>query len=100
MPHLFNTANVFAIAHTHSVIARSATHDEQNSIELPIIHQERMVFDGIDTLTLPVIEGGSDGDLEMAISKLLENNAELSAVLIKKHGLLVWGISWQIAIKK
>lgn len=117
MPYLFEKAN--AVAHTHSVNARLAAVPSANRIVLTnsiavryiiviiskhfnkfnrlLFRYFQSILDGAAQLVLPIIEGADDVVLQQAISS---QPAEVSAVLIRNHGLLVWDGSWEMAIKR
>lgn len=101
MPYLFEKAN--AVAHTHPFNARLAA-SEIGNIQMKvryiivIISKHfsqfqsfvfccfQVILGGSNDWILPIIEGADDVVLQQAISS---QPAEVSAVLIRNHGLLV-----------
>lgn len=91
-----------AVIHTHSMYAQMATLLDENQDTLRITHLEMLkgvgnhAFD--DILQVPIIENRPTEDLlaeqlEQAVLKYPKTNA----VLVRRHGLYVWGDSWEQA---
>lgn len=121
MPYLFQKAN--AVGHTHTIHARSAMASGNKIVlEKPIkvscifaeesfipnfqlnfnhhfIHFQNVFGDIEGQLILPIVEGADDAAVELAI-KHLPDEFTVRAALIKDHGLLVWGNSWDMVVKQ
>lgn len=51
-----------------------------------------------DELVIPIIENTChESDLSDAMSKAMEDYPECPAILVRRHGLYVWGPTWQKA---
>ena len=51
-----------------------------------------------DTLTVPIIENTADErDLTASMEQAMIDYPETSAVLVRRHGVYVWGPSWEKA---
>ena len=51
-----------------------------------------------DTLTIPIIENkATEASIADGIEEAVKDNPGVDAVLIRRHGLYVWGTSWEIA---
>ncbi|KAK3909821.1 Methylthioribulose-1-phosphate dehydratase [Frankliniella fusca] len=96
-----------AVIHTHSKSAVMATLLYPGK-EFLITHQE--MIKGIqnqklgrnyrydEKLVVPIIENTPfEKDLESRMADVLEEYPETSAILVRRHGVYVWGNSWQHA---
>ncbi|CAD6188857.1 unnamed protein product [Caenorhabditis auriculariae] len=95
------------VIHTHSKAANLITQlVKQDTFE--ISHQEYIkgVYDPFsganlrfdDTLVIPIIENRpSESQLLEPIEEVLQNYPRSVAVLVKNHGLFVWGPTWEMA---
>lgn len=96
-----------AVIHTHSKSAVMATLLYPGK-EFFITHQEMIkgilnqklgrnyMYD--EMLVVPIIENTPfEKDLESSLAKVLEEYPETTAVLVRRHGVYVWGNSWQHA---
>ncbi|XP_072033926.1 methylthioribulose-1-phosphate dehydratase-like isoform X2 [Amphiura filiformis] len=96
-----------AVIHTHSKAAVMATLLHPGK-EFRITHQE--MIKGIkkcasgtyyrydEELVVPIIENTPhEQDLEVPMAKIMEKYPETSAVLVRRHGVFVWGETWQKA---
>ncbi|KAG1699855.1 Methylthioribulose-1-phosphate dehydratase [Nymphon striatum] len=49
-----------------------------------------------DTLSVPIIKNEEEEDeIQVELAEALRNNPETHAILIRKHGLYVWGKNWK-----
>ncbi|XP_010584324.1 PREDICTED: methylthioribulose-1-phosphate dehydratase isoform X2 [Haliaeetus leucocephalus] len=96
-----------AVIHTHSKAAVMATLLYPGS-EFSITHQE--MIKGIqkctsggsyrydDTLVVPIIENTpEEKDLKERMARALEKYPDTCAVLVRRHGVYVWGETWEKA---
>ncbi|XP_047914827.1 methylthioribulose-1-phosphate dehydratase [Anser cygnoides] len=96
-----------AVIHTHSKAAVMATLLYRGS-EFTITHQE--MIKGIqkctsggyyrydDTLVVPIIENTpEEKDLKERMAKAMEKYPDSCAVLVRRHGVYVWGETWEKA---
>lgn len=98
-----------AVIHTHSQHAVMATLvGGPNSKEFRIRDQEMIkgirndktgtYYRYFDELVVPIIDNTPDEcDLEEFLAAAIEEYPETSAVLVRRHGLYVWGPTWQKA---
>jgi len=89
--------NAGAVIHSHSIHAMAATLLFEN--EFSISHLE--MIKGIqgmgyhDTLVVPIIENTAhECDLAEALEEAILRYPATSAVLVRRHGVYVWGADW------
>lgn len=96
-----------AVIHSHSVSAVLATLIFEGP-EFRITHQE--MIKGVkkgssldnhrydDTLIVPIIENTPfERDLTERMSKAIQEYPDTNAILVRRHGVYVWGKTWQSA---
>jgi len=67
-------------------------HDFTDKLCLGVYHR----YD--DLLTIPIIENTChENELEDAMARCMKDYPEAPAVLVRRHGLYVWGPTWQKA---
>ena len=99
----FRMRGAGSVIHTHSKYAVLATLLSQS--EFRICHQE--MIKGIrrgtlgerlkyyDTLVVPIIENtAQEEDLAQTMAEAMEKHPEACAVLVRRHGVYVWGKDW------
>ncbi|XP_032222586.1 probable methylthioribulose-1-phosphate dehydratase [Nematostella vectensis] len=95
-----------AVIHSHSKYAVMVSLLDQEATEFRITHQQmikgifnsksHMYHNFHDLLVIPIIENAPDeADLQEPFVEALKNYPETSAVIIRRHGLYVWGKTWQ-----
>ncbi|CAA88977.2 putative methylthioribulose-1-phosphate dehydratase [Caenorhabditis elegans] len=93
------------VIHTHSKCANLITQLIKSNV-FEISHQEYIkgIYDPFsgkalkysDTLTIPIIDNmPSESQLLEPIRGVLENYPQAIAVLVRNHGLFVWGPTWE-----
>lgn len=92
-----NLRGAGAVIHSHSIHAVAATLLFEK--EFSISHLE--MIKGIqgmgyqDTLVVPIIENTArECDLADALEEAIVNNPTTHAVLVRRHGVYVWGADW------
>eukprot|EP00128_Syssomonas_multiformis_P013869 Colp12_sorted_trinity150504_noHs@14679 len=98
--------NAGAVIHTHSQNALLVTlmYDK----EFRISHQEMIkgmmrstsgtYHKYYEELVIPIIENtAEERDLQQSMAQAMEQYPEASAVLVRRHGVYVWGPTWQQA---
>lgn len=96
-----------AVIHTHSMNAVLATLISEGN-EVRVSHQEmikgikkgstNISFQYDDTLVIPIIENTPfERDLRADLEKAILAYPETNAVLVRRHGVYVWGKTWQSA---
>ncbi len=95
--HAFTLRNAGAVLHSHSINAMLAswlydTHFKITNLEM----QKGIAGSGaFDTLEVPIIANTAyESQLTDSIQKAIEDNPKTSAVLVRGHGVYVWGKSW------
>ncbi|KAI8909336.1 MTRu-1-P dehydratase [Powellomyces hirtus] len=94
-----------ACIHTHSQNAVMATLLYPGK-EFVITHQEMIkgirkgssaeAFRFFDRLVVPIVENtAQEEDLRDRLSKAIEDYPDTNAVLVRRHGVYVWGQTWQ-----
>ncbi|CAF1352481.1 unnamed protein product [Rotaria magnacalcarata] len=105
----FELRNAGACIHTHSRAAVMVTLLCNGQHEFRITHQE--MIKGIkkgstekeyyrydDTLIVPIIENTcEERDLTSSLRQAIEKYPDTCAVLVRRHGIYVWGDTWQKA---
>jgi methylthioribulose-1-phosphate dehydratase len=104
----FRLRNAMACIHTHSQHAVMATLINPTCTEFRITHQE--MIKGIrigstkanlrffDELVVPIIENtAEEQDLTDRMAKVMQAYPDTNAVLVRRHGVYVWGETWQKA---
>lgn len=99
--HAFQKRGAMAVLHSHSLHAMAATllSDE------PVFRATHLeMIKGVpghgyhDELVIPILENTAhECDLADALAAAIDAHPETSAVLVRRHGVYVWGPSWQKA---
>jgi 2,3-diketo-5-methylthio-1-phosphopentane phosphatase/methylthioribulose-1-phosphate dehydratase len=100
--HAFNIRNAGAVLHSHSLNVVMATLLDESSDELILSHQEMIKgvnghrFD--EKLVLPIIENTPrESNLADLLASAIEAYPRSPAVLVRRHGIYVWGKDWRTA---
>lgn len=108
----YSKRNAGAVIHSHAKYAVLATLLSENSLndknEFKITHQEmikgikkgstRESFKYDDELIVPIIENTRyEKDLTDRLSKAIDDYPDTNAVLVRRHGVYIWGQTWQQA---
>ncbi len=99
----YNKCGAGAVIHTHSQHAVRATllcgdvfritHQEMIKGIRQSCHGERLRY--FDTLTVPVIENTThESDLTESLERAIAEHPNACAVLVRRHGVYVWGKDW------
>ncbi|KAJ3039991.1 hypothetical protein HDV00_011546 [Rhizophlyctis rosea] len=102
----YDMRNAAACIHTHSQHAVMATLLFKD--EFVITHQEmikgirkgsgKVNFKYWERLVVPIVENtAEEEDLKDRMAKAIEKYPETNAVLVRRHGVYVWGETWQKA---
>ncbi|KAI5983231.1 Methylthioribulose-1-phosphate dehydratase [Pisolithus albus] len=103
----FEQRNAGSCIHTHSQNAVMATLLWPGDM-FEISHQEMIkgvrrggngpALSYLDTLKVPIIENTpNEEDLKDSMAEAMEKHPEAAAVLVRRHGIYVWGDDWQKA---
>lgn len=101
----YELRNAAAVIHTHSKAAVMATLLYPGN-EFVITHQEmikgiKRVSTGVnyrydETLVVPIIENlPHERDLKLPMEKAMKKYPDTCAVLVRRHGVYVWGDTWE-----
>jgi methylthioribulose 1-phosphate dehydratase/enolase-phosphatase E1 len=94
--------NTGAVLHSHSACCNIVTSLFEGQTEFTISHQEMIKgIDGygyFDTLRIPIIENTAwEHELADSLGEAIAKNPKSCAVLVRRHGMYVWGNSWEQA---
>lgn len=103
----FEKRNAGSCIHTHSQNAVMATLLWPGGM-FEISHQEMIkgvrrggngpALSYLDTLRVPIIENTpNEEDLKDSMAEAMERHPEAAAILVRRHGIYVWGDDWQKA---
>lgn len=100
--HAFQRRGAGAVIHSHSQNALLATLLPQSSAAFTVTHLEMMKgLEGVgyhDTHVVPIIENTAhECDLADALAEAMDANPKAHAVLVRRHGVYVWGRDWVAA---
>ncbi|KAK8706211.1 hypothetical protein V6N13_049786 [Hibiscus sabdariffa] len=95
----YHMRNAGAVIHSHGIESCLATMIDPQSKEFRITHME--MIKGIqghgyyDELVIPIIENTAyENELTDSLAKAIEAYPKTTAVLVRNHGIYVWGDSW------
>ncbi|KAE8703264.1 putative bifunctional methylthioribulose-1-phosphate dehydratase/enolase-phosphatase E1 [Hibiscus syriacus] len=95
----YHMRNAGAVIHSHGIESCLATMIDPHSKEFRITHME--MIKGIqghgyyDELVIPIIENTAyENELTDSLTKAIEAYPKATAVLVRNHGIYVWGDSW------
>ncbi|KAI6156327.1 Methylthioribulose-1-phosphate dehydratase [Pisolithus thermaeus] len=103
----FEQRNAGSCIHTHSQNAVMATLLWPGDM-FEISHQEMikgvrrggngLALSYLDTLKVPIIENTpNEEDLKDSMAEAMETHPDAAAILVRRHGIYVWGDDWQKA---
>lgn len=100
--HSYRIRNAGAVIHSHGMTCNLITALCDGKSEFRITHQE--MIKGLaghgyhDNLVIPIIENtAKESDLADSLAVAIKNYPQASAVLVRRHGIYVWGDSWEAA---
>lgn len=100
--HAFVQRNAGAVLHSHGISCALATCLYEGQTEFRISHQE--MIKGIvghgyfDTLVVPIIENTAyEHELSDCLGATIAKYPKAVAVLVRRHGMYVWGDTWEAA---
>lgn len=100
--HAFNLRGAGACIHTHDMNAVMCTLAAGDATEFVITHQE--MIKGItghgflDSCVVPIIENTPhECDLADSLGEAMRRYPKSNAVLVRRHGVYVWGATWEAA---
>jgi methylthioribulose-1-phosphate dehydratase len=96
----YKLRNAGAVLHSHSINAMLATKISDGNFKVANLEMQKGVegFGSFDTLEVPVIPNTPrEGELTDSLTKAIQDNPKTSAVLVRGHGVYVWGKDWKQA---
>lgn len=100
--HAFKQRHAGAVLHSHALSTNLVTSLCEGQAAFRISHQE--MIKGIaghgyfDELVVPIIENTAhEHELADALGECIANNPKSCAVLVRRHGMYVWGKTWEEA---
>ena len=98
--HAYKIRNAGAVLHSHSINANAATmlFDKQFRIKNMEMQKGVQGYGAFDTVEVPIIENTAyECDLADSLGEAVRNNPKSHAVLVRRHGVYVWGKDWKQA---
>ncbi|HET9869474.1 MAG TPA: methylthioribulose 1-phosphate dehydratase, partial [bacterium] len=98
--HAYKIRNAGAVLHSHSLNAVSVTLLFDKHFRIKNMEMEKGLegFGAFDTLEVPIIENTAyECDLADSLEEAIRNNPKSHAVLVRRHGVYVWGKDWKQA---
>ncbi|HJT24132.1 MAG TPA: methylthioribulose 1-phosphate dehydratase, partial [bacterium] len=98
--HAYKIRNAGAVLHSHSVNAMAATMLFDKRFKIKNMEMQKGVegHGAFDTLEVPIIENTAyECDLADSLGEAVKNNPKSHAVLVRRHGVYVWGKDWKQA---
>ena len=99
---IYNKKNANAVIHSHSINALLVTDLYEYYFQCKNLEMQKGIegYNLFDQLKVPIIKNTpKESELTDYISKAIEENERTKAVLVKGHGIYVWGNSWEEAKK-
>ncbi|KAJ4976863.1 hypothetical protein NE237_001969 [Protea cynaroides] len=95
----YEMRNAGAVIHSHGMESCLVTMIQPFSKEFRITHMEMIKgIDGhgyYDDLVIPIIENTAhEGELTESLSEAIQAYPKATAVLVRNHGIYIWGDSW------
>ncbi len=98
--HAYKMRNAGAVLHSHSVNAATATmlFDKQFRIKNMEMQKGVEGYGAFDTLEVPIIDNTAyECELADSLGAAIKNNPKTRAILVRRHGVYVWGKDWKQA---
>jgi methylthioribulose-1-phosphate dehydratase len=98
--HAYRVRNAGAVLHSHSINANTATMLFNKKFRIKNMEMQKGIegFGAFDTLEVPIIENTAyECDLADSLEEAIRNNPKSHAVLVRNHGVYVWGKDWKQA---
>lgn len=100
--HAYRLRNAGAVLHSHGFACNLITAICDGESEFRITHQEMIKglagFGYHDELVIPIIENTArESELADSLARAMEKYPNAWAVLVRRHGIYVWGDSWEAA---
>lgn len=98
--HAYKIRNAGAVLHSHSLNAMAATLLFDKSFKSRNMEMQKGIegHGAFDRLEVPIIENTAyECDLTDSLEKAIRDNPKSHAVLVRRHGVYVWGKDWKQA---
>ena len=100
--HAFQQRNAGAVLHSHAICCNLVTSIFEGQSEFRISHQEMIKgingYGYFDDLVIPIIENTAwEHELADSLGETIARYPKACAVLVRRHGMYVWGDTWEQA---
>jgi methylthioribulose-1-phosphate dehydratase len=98
--HAYKIRNAGAVLHSHSINAVTATMLFDKQFRIKNMEMEKGIegMGAFDTLEVPIIDNTAyECDLADSLEEAIKNTPKSHAVLVRRHGVYVWGKDWKQA---
>jgi len=98
--HAFKLRGAGAVLHSHSLHAMAATllFDRQFRVKNMEMQKGIEAYGAFDVLEVPIIENtAQERDLADSLAQAIRDHPKTQAVLVRNHGVYVWGRDWKQA---
>lgn len=98
--HAYQLRGAGAVLHSHSVHAMLVTRLFRDRFRIQGLEMQKGLegYGAFDTLELPIIENtAQERDLADSLAQAIRDNPRSNAVLVRNHGVYVWGKDWKQA---
>ena len=98
--HAYKIRKAGAVLHSHSINAMAATLLFDKKFHIKNLEMQKGVegYGAFDTVEVPIIENTAyECDLADSLEKAILDNPKSHAVLVRRHGVYVWGKDWKQA---
>ena len=98
--HAYQIRNAGAVLHSHSVNAVTATLLFDKKFKIKNMEMQKGIegYGAFDTLEVPIIDNTAyECDLADSLGQAIKDNPKSHAVLVRRHGVYVWGKDWKQA---
>ena len=98
--HAYKQRGAGAVLHSHSLNAVMATELFDKRFTIGDLEMQKGLegYGAFDTVEVPIIENTAyESDLADSLGEAIRNNPRSHAVLVRNHGVYVWGKDWKQA---
>jgi len=98
--HAYKMRNAGAVLHSHSIHANLVTQLFRKKFVIQGMEMQKGLqgYGAFDTLEVPIIENTAhERDLADSLGQAIRDNPKTQAVLVRNHGVYVWGRDWKQA---
>jgi methylthioribulose-1-phosphate dehydratase len=98
--HAYKLRNAGAVLHSHSIHANLVTQLFSKKFRIQGMEMQKGLqgYGAFDVLEIPIIENtAQERDLADSLGQAIRENPKTHAVLVRNHGIYVWGRDWKQA---